>query len=178
MSKKAVKAIENITDLTPDPRNANLGSVRGLAALETSLEKYGAGRSILADKSGVVIAGNKTLQTAVDKGFPIRVVQTDGKELVVVQRTDLDLSKDKAAKELAIADNRIAELDLEWSPDVLQGFADEGIDLAQFWNDDELAALLGKVPDFQPVGIDEQGRLDQKKPIVCPHCGQEFVPNE
>jgi DNA modification methylase len=93
----------------------------------------------------VVIAGNKTLQSAIDKGFPIRVVQTDGKELVVVQRTDLDLSKDKAAKELAIADNRIAELDLTWSPDVLAGFADEGIDLAQFWNDDELAALLGDV---------------------------------
>lgn len=32
------------------------------------------------------------------------------------------------------------------------------------------------VPDFQPVGIDEQGRLDQKSPVVCPNCKHEFVP--
>lgn len=31
-------------------------------------------------------------------------------------------------------------------------------------------------PDFQPVGIDEQPRLDQKSPIACPHCGEEFIP--
>jgi len=31
-------------------------------------------------------------------------------------------------------------------------------------------------PDFQPVGIDEQGRLDQKKPVTCPECGHEFTP--
>jgi ParB family chromosome partitioning protein len=31
-------------------------------------------------------------------------------------------------------------------------------------------------PDFDPVGEDEQGRLDQKKPVICPECGHEFVP--
>lgn len=30
-------------------------------------------------------------------------------------------------------------------------------------------------PDFQPVDIGEQPRLDQKKPIICPHCGHEFI---
>ena len=33
-----------------------------------------------------------------------------------------------------------------------------------------------ETPDFQPVGIDEQGRLDQKKPVTCPECGHEFIP--
>ncbi len=43
----------------------------------------------------------------------------------------------------------------------------------------ELATEAGVIPpDFSPVGIDEQSRLDQKKPITCPHCGHEFVPNE
>ena len=32
------------------------------------------------------------------------------------------------------------------------------------------------IPDFEPVGIDEQGRLDQKKPVICPECGHEFTP--
>jgi len=31
-------------------------------------------------------------------------------------------------------------------------------------------------PNFEPTSEDEQGRLDQKKPVVCPECGHEFVP--
>lgn len=52
-------------------------------------------------------------------------------------------------------------------------------DALKAWNTDAaaLATMLGaEVPDFQPVGIEEQGRLDQKAPITCPHCGMEFTP--
>jgi hypothetical protein len=31
-------------------------------------------------------------------------------------------------------------------------------------------------PDFQPVGIEEQGRLDEKAKVTCPECGHEFTP--
>lgn len=31
-------------------------------------------------------------------------------------------------------------------------------------------------PDFDPVGIEEQGRLDEKKKVTCPECGYEFAP--
>lgn len=41
----------------------------------------------------------------------------------------------------------------------------------------EAADLNGMVvPDFQPVDESEQPRLDQRSPITCPHCGEEFVP--
>ena len=30
--------------------------------------------------------------------------------------------------------------------------------------------------DFSAAGEDEQGRLDQKKPVKCPECGHQFVP--
>ena len=30
--------------------------------------------------------------------------------------------------------------------------------------------------DFSVAGEDEQGRLDQKKPVKCPECGHQFVP--
>ena len=54
-------------------------------------------------------------------------------------------------------------------------------DLLRDWGKDlaglgELIRSQDETPDFQPVGIDEQGRLDQKSPIVCPHCGESFVP--
>jgi hypothetical protein len=45
-----------------------------------------------------------------------------------VRRGDLDLKKDKKARELAIADNRVGELDLEWNPEVL---ATLNVDLKQ-----------------------------------------------
>ena len=30
-------------------------------------------------------------------------------------------------------------------------------------------------PNFLPGTEDDQGHLDQKKPITCPHCGEDFV---
>jgi len=42
---------------------------------------------------------------------------------------------------------------------------------------DNLAMEAGIVaPDFEPVGIDEQGRLDQKATCTCPECGHVFTP--
>ena len=31
-------------------------------------------------------------------------------------------------------------------------------------------------PDFDPVGIDDQPRLDEKNKCTCPECGHEFTP--
>lgn len=132
-------------EILPDPNNANRGTARGLALLEKSLQRYGAGRSVLIDCNGTLIAGNKTYEAASALGIPVKVVTTDGHELVAVQRTDLDLygeSRD-AAVSLALADNRVAELSLEWDADVLEELAGEdisGLDL--FWFEGELQAEL------------------------------------
>jgi hypothetical protein len=135
--------IESIADLEQDPRNANKGTSRGRALLADSLKAYGAGRSILADRQGRVIAGNKTIEQAKKLDLPVRVVPTNGQELVVVQRTDLDLLTDPTARQLALADNRIAELDLEWDPALLAEHRAEGLDLRELWSDDELERLFG-----------------------------------
>jgi len=47
-----------------------------------------------------VIAGNKTLEQAIAEGIEIEMVKSDGKRLIVHQRTDLDLDKDPAARGL------------------------------------------------------------------------------
>jgi hypothetical protein len=123
-----------------DPRNANKGTERGRKALASSLKQFGAGRSILVDKNGVVIAGNKTLAQAIARGDKnVTVVKTDGSTIVAVQRTDLDL-RDAKAKGLAVADNRVSELDLEWDKDVLAAIAAD-VDLSAFWEPDELEAV-------------------------------------
>jgi len=159
--------IRHLRDLTPDTRNANLGTPRGQHLIEESLRQYGAGRSILIDKNGVIMAGNKTAENFGAIGLDdVIVVQTDGTKLVAVQRTDLDMMADPRARELAIADNRASEVSLDWNADVLKELGEE-IDLTKFWSADELAALLPPVTadlltdedDVPPVPDEPKSKL-------------------
>ena len=88
------------SELRLDGRNANRGTARGREALARSLREYGAGRSVLVDREGRVIAGNKTVEQARMLGIPVKTVDTDGQELVAVRRTDLDLVEDDRARAL------------------------------------------------------------------------------
>lgn len=115
------KEISKISDLIPDANNYNKGTEFGQGLIEKSIRKNGLGRSLLLDRNGKVIAGNKTLEGTVAAGFAdedIIVVKTDGKKLVVVQRTDLDLETRKG-KEMALADNATAKANLAWDYDAL-----------------------------------------------------------
>jgi site-specific DNA-methyltransferase (adenine-specific) len=153
-----------LASLKPDTRNANKGTARGRELVRESLKRYGAGRSILIDKSGNVIAGNKTLEGAKAVGLEnVQIVKSDGTRLVAVQRTDLDIN-DKAARELAIADNRASELGLEWDTDVLKALEEEvEIDLAPFWDERELVQFWadrnGEAPEPK---LDQAAELQQK----------------
>jgi hypothetical protein len=94
-----------IAQLVLDEKNANKGTKRGSELLQESLGKYGAGRSVVVDRHNRVIAGNKTVEAAVAAGMKsISAIETDGSSLVAAQRSDLDLNKDKKARELAIAE--------------------------------------------------------------------------
>ena len=168
-----------ISDLKPDPRNANKGTQRGLRLLDDSLRELGAGRSILVDREGRIIAGNKTAERAADIGLEdVVVVETDGTKLVAVKRTDLDLENgDGRARRLAYYDNRVGELDLDWDVEAIGADLADGLDLSGLWEGYELEEVGVIVPDFGPVPEDEQPRLDQKAPVVCPECGHEFVPS-
>jgi DNA modification methylase len=140
-------ANKKLHDLKPDTKNANKGTERGQQMIEASLRSYGAGRSILIDKNGRIIAGNKTAENFGAIGLEdVLVVQTDGTKLVAVQRMDLDLN-DKAAQELAIADNRAGQVSLDWDISVLKEL---DVDLAKFWSEDELAVLLA---DKEPAEL-------------------------
>ena len=132
----------DLVDLTSDPNNANRGTDRGREALARSLREYGPARSVVIDRHGRIIAGHKTVQQAKALGIPLRVVNTDGQHLIAVQRDDLDLRTDPRAQALAIADNRVGELDLDWDPEVLKRFRDAGLDLSAFWTAEEFATLF------------------------------------
>ena len=102
------KKIKQLSDLKFDEKNINKGSEYGSSLLAKSLQEVGAGRSVLADKNGVLIAGNKTVEKFGEAGMTkIKVVETTGDELVVVQRTDLDINSPNGAK-MKILDNTVS----------------------------------------------------------------------
>lgn len=169
---------ESVSDLRPDEKNANRGTDRGRLALRRSLEELGAGRSVLLDKHGRLIAGNKTAEEAQEAGIhEVIVVESDGKKLVAVKRMDLDLELDPEARKLAFADNRVGELDLEWDADQVLAAVEADVDLSGLFTDDELKELEAEVNrSFEPEEEGRQPRLDRKEPVTCPNCGHEFKP--
>ena len=144
--------------------------------VEASLREVGAGRSILADREGRIIAGNKTLEAAADIGLGIRVVETDGSELVVVQRKDLDLSDDTGpARKLAYFDNQTSSVGLAWDAEVLLADLQSGVDMSNLFDQSELDAMLA---GLQPPNVEfkeyNESVADDVEMITCPHCGQQF----
>ncbi len=133
-------------DLKLDPQNANRGTERGRALVESSLAECGAGRSILSDAEGTIIAGNKTLEAARKLGLPLRIVESAGDELLVVKRTDLRLDADERARRLAYLDNRSSELGLDWELTRILADLESGLDLGSCgFEERELAALLARL---------------------------------
>lgn len=171
----------NLDQIKFDRHNANKGSVRGRGQIEASLREFGFADAGTLDKNNTIIGGNKRTEVAGEIGMDEAIiVDVDGTKPVFIRRKDLDLNstEDDRARRLAYALNRSQEVSLTWDAEVLLADLQSGVDLSGMFNQDELDALLSsvQVPDFQPVGADEQPRLDQKAPVVCPHCGESFVP--
>ena len=134
-----------ISNLKYDPRNARRHTPRNVGMVEHSIQRDGFGRSILVANDGTIIAGNATVEAAASAGIEnVIVVESDGKSIIAVKRTDIEPGSPEFTA-LAISDNRAAEL-AEWDAEVLQSFMDDGVDLDQFWFEDEITRLL-ETPD-------------------------------
>lgn len=158
-----------LAELTPDNLNANKGTQRGLGQLEKSLQNYGAGRSITVDKNGRIISGNKTTLAAASVGIEDAIlVESDGNAVIVHKRTDIDIDT-PMGRGLAIADNRVAELNLDWDLDALEELADQGVELLDHWTEDELKEFNYHDEEFdfestnQEVALDELGDTAELK---------------
>lgn len=99
-----------IEALIPDDKNFNKGTLRGKVLLDRSFQKFGAGRSLLIDKNNRIIAGNKSVSSAISQGIRnVRIIETNGDELIAVKRTDIDLRSSKG-REMALADNMTSKV--------------------------------------------------------------------
>lgn len=129
--------MDKISELKFDDKNFNVHTERGMSMLEKSLGKFGAGRSILIDKHGNIIAGNGIVEAAGNIGLEeVQVVKSDGKKIIAVQRTDIELNSE-AGREMALADNATASADLEWDKDLIKSESEKwGFDVEDWLGND------------------------------------------
>lgn len=124
----------NIEELTQDQHNFNKGTDEGAELMERSFKELGAGRSVLVDKNGHIIAGNKSQKAAMAAGIKkVRVIETDGTELVAVKRTDIEIDSAEGRR-LAFLDNLTTQVNLSWDETELQQVEADvpGFDVADF----------------------------------------------
>lgn len=100
------------TEIKFDTNNYRKHNDKNKALIRKSLKECGAGRSIITDKEGEIIAGNGVYEQAKALNIPVKIVETDGSELVVVKRTDL-ATQDEKRKKLALMDNSTSD-QVEW----------------------------------------------------------------
>ena len=157
--------VVDIRDIIPDDHNFNSGTEKGREMIEKSFRELGAGRSILLDKNNRMIAGNKSQQAAIATGITkVRIVDTDGDEIVAVRRRDVDLDS-KLGRELAFADNATQQVSLAWDEAELQQAAqDYGLDI------DEWGVELPETANTtDEQNADEDDFDEQKDPVetIC-----------
>ena len=100
--------MSNNNNLKFDKRNYRKHNERNKKLIRKSLEECGTGRSIIVDSNNEIIAGNGVYEQAKAMNIPVKVIETDGTELIAVKRTDLNTDDDKRTK-LAILDNSTAD---------------------------------------------------------------------
>jgi DNA modification methylase len=127
-----------------DARNYRKHNDKNKELINKSLTECGAGRSILIDNDDEIIAGNGVFEQAKALNIPVKIIETDGNELIAVKRTDLS-TDDEKRKRLAIMDNSTS-------------------DTSEF--DIELLQSDFEVPDLQEMGIDIPDIEVEQKEVV------------
>lgn len=158
-----------------------------LGALHTSMDKFGYVEiPVLNETTGKLIAGHGRIETLMQKkqahmNAPERIEVRADDWYVPVQR-GVAFKTDSEARAYLVASNRLTILGGWNEPalaELLEGLRseEEALMHAAGYSDEDLETLLFDLsPKFDPVSESEQPRLDEKAPITCPHCGQEFTP--
>ena len=151
-------------DLKQDEHNYRKHSETNKARIRKSIDEAGLGRSVVIDADGVLVAGNG-VQSVVDPNTPVRMVETDGTELVVVKRTDLHTG-DPRRKTLAFADNATGD-DVEWDMEAIaeDWTEDEAGEWGVEWPKSAINNYSRKIeiPTYEPVeGVVELSELTDK----------------
>lgn len=160
-----------INDYQPHPQNYNQHPDDQLAKLAASLSKFGQVRNIVVWQN-YIVAGHGIVFAAQSLGWETlsaNVIPDETDESVVLAYLVAD---NELAKKSDPDDEQLASL----LSDLRQ--TDHELFEVTGWDSESLDKLLTslEVPIFDPVDVSDQPSLDQKSPVICPHCHQEFIP--
>ena len=160
MAKKEVKAVVvPLSSIKPNPSNPRTLRDEKFLKLRKSLEDF---------------------PDMLNYRAIVAVTDTDGKYMVLGGNMRLRALQDLKVKDVPVmlADHWTEEQRREFIIKDNVGFGEWDWDqLANEWDAEQLSDWgldVPKMPDFDPVSMDEQPRLDEKTPITCPKCGNEF----
>jgi ParB-like chromosome segregation protein Spo0J len=166
-----MKIEQIVTDkLIPYARNAKRHDAAQVSKLAGSIREFGFNNPVLIDKDNGIVAGHG------------RVMAAQKLELKTVPCIRLGHLTDTQRRAYILADNRLAEIGGGWDEEMmaleLGDLRELDFDLDLIGLDaDKIEAILNPLePDFAPGTEDEQGKLDEKSPIECPHCHMHFTP--
>jgi ParB-like chromosome segregation protein Spo0J len=170
LSHKVTMKIEQLsTDtLIPYARNTRTHSEAQVAQIAGSIREFGFTNPVLIDGENGIIAGHG------------RVLAAQKLNLGEVPCIRLSHLTDTQRRAYIIADNKLA-LNAGWDEELLglelADLREEGfdLDLTGFDGAGIEAFLNPPEPDFAPGTEEDQGKLDEKSPIECPHCHKFFT---
>lgn len=159
-----MRALES---LVPFARNSRTHTPEQVAQVAAAMREWGWTNPVLVDEVGTILAGHCRILAG-------RMLGLEAVPVMVARGWS-----ESQKRAYVIADNKLAE-NAGWDAEALRlelhdlAGQDFRLELAGF--DAEELTLAMYDPDFQPAGIDDQSRLDEKKKATCPECGHEFVP--
>jgi site-specific DNA-methyltransferase (adenine-specific) len=146
-------------EIKPYENNAKQHPVRQLEAIVNSIQQFGFRQPLVITNEKVIVCGHARYEAAATIGLsdiPCEIADDLTEEQLNAYR---------------ILDNEIAAMgktDLVALNIELQKLPD--FDFKPFNLD------MPEITNFEPVSIDEQGKLDEKNPVTCPNCNHEFIP--
>ena len=86
-----------------DPRNYRIHGEENKRLINKSLAECGAGRSIVVDRDDVIISGNGVYEQAQALGLKVRIIESDGNELIAI-KSELGVLQDRQEQPKRIKD--------------------------------------------------------------------------
>lgn len=168
MIRDRIKELRRVraSELIPDERNWRQHPEYQRKALEGVLAEIGFSDALLVRETSeglVLIDGHLRAETAPDAEVPVLILDVDEHE---AQKLLLTLDP--------LASMAVPDMDKLMEGLQVVSFDNEGVNAMMEALTNGSYRTLEPMPLFEPVGVDEQGKLDEKALTRCPECGHEF----
>jgi len=165
-ARNRVKELRWVTasELIPHPKNWREHPKAQRDAMKGVLEEIGFADAVIARETpeGLqLIDGHLRQEISDSQQIPVLIVDVNEKE----------------AEKMLVTLDPLAMM-ANANQDNLLGLLESAQFKSQAVNDMLEALANGErlsTPDFSSVGVEEQSRLDEKKPVECPACGHHFT---